>query len=339
MVVTIFIDNVIVTHDFIFCYQTIACNTYNFTVGSFLSFEAVGCNNQFNTVSQSLSSCSYWIQVKNFSCRHKCRFNPSSSIEVVYKSSCKICYVSIVTIFNSKCCYVCSRKNSTVSQTDGICITITICINSCCCIKSYGWCCHCCFKECSSIRCCHIRNFNSFVTIAQSQIRLIQLQEILCCIVAISKYYATFCYIERINTYKTSKFRIVMNTYNICSFVCNVVCCFNYYCASFVSCVFVLSTNYIINFLVVSVQRHPDNVTWFEINVFFIVDCGGCFFNDVAVFVCYKQFTIKFEVAWPISLVIRACAVLDSESVSAHAQYHSRSHSYGKYFFHSLSSS
>ena len=95
----------------------------------------------------------------------------------------------------------------------------------------------------------------------------------------------------------------------------------------------------IINCLIFSKQRHPDNVTWLEINRFAVVQLCGGFFDDVAIFVCYKQGTIKLEFFWPISLFIGACAVGNSKSVSAHAKYHSRSHSYGKYFFHSLSSS
>ena len=95
----------------------------------------------------------------------------------------------------------------------------------------------------------------------------------------------------------------------------------------------------VIGQLIVSVQRHPDNVTWFEVNVFVVVQLGGSFLNDVAVFVGYKQFTIKFEVVRPISLVIGSAVVGNSKSVSAHAKYHSRSQCYGKYFFHSLSSS
>ena len=91
--------------------------------------------------------------------------------------------------------------------------------------------------------------------------------------------------------------------------------------------------------LIISVQRHPDNVTWLEVYGFAVVQLGGSFLNDVAIFVGYKQFTVKFEVARPISLVVRASAVGNSKSVSAHAKYHSRSQCYGKYFFHSLSSS
>ena len=91
--------------------------------------------------------------------------------------------------------------------------------------------------------------------------------------------------------------------------------------------------------LIISVQRHPDNIAWFEVYCFVIVEFCSGFFNQFAVFVCYKQGTIKLEFFWPISLFIGACAVGNSKSVSAHAKYHSRSHSYGKYFFHSLSSS
>ena len=91
--------------------------------------------------------------------------------------------------------------------------------------------------------------------------------------------------------------------------------------------------------LIISVQRHPDNVTWFEVYCFIVVQVCCCFSNDVAIFICYKQSTIKLEIGWPISLVVGTAIVGDSKSVSAHAQYHSRSHSYGKYFFHSLSSS
>ena len=97
--------------------------------------------------------------------------------------------------------------------------------------------------------------------------------------------------------------------------------------------------NVIIFYLIISVQRHPDNIAWFEVYCFVIVEFCSGFFNQFAVFVCYKQGTIKLEVVWPISLFIGACAVGNSKSVSAHAKYHSRSHSYGKYFFHSLSSS
>ena len=103
--------------------------------------------------------------------------------------------------------------------------------------------------------------------------------------------------------------------------------------------VFAFTPVSVIGQLIISVQRHPDNVAWFEVNGFVIVQLGGSFFNDVAVFVGYKQFTIKFEVVRPISLVVRASAVGNSKSVSAHAKYHSRSQCYGKYFFHSLSSS
>ena len=108
------------------------------------------------------------------------------------------------------------------------------------------------------------------------------------------------------------------------------------YCVDSVRTWFVVS---IVYELIISVQRHPDNVTWFEVNVFVVVQLGGSFLNDVAIFVGYKQFTVKFEVARPISLVVRASAVGNSKSVSAHAKYHSRSQCYGKYFFHSLSSS
>ena len=46
--VAILFNNVIITKDFVICYQTVAFYFYNFTVGSFLSFERVGCYNQFN---------------------------------------------------------------------------------------------------------------------------------------------------------------------------------------------------------------------------------------------------------------------------------------------------
>ena len=108
------------------------------------------------------------------------------------------------------------------------------------------------------------------------------------------------------------------------------------YCVDSVRTWFVVS---IVYELIISVQRHPDNVTWFEVYVLAVVQRSGSFLNDVAIFVGYKQFTIKFEVARPISLVVRASAVGNSKSVSAHAKYHSRSQCYGKYFFHSLSSS
>ena len=108
------------------------------------------------------------------------------------------------------------------------------------------------------------------------------------------------------------------------------------YCIDSIRTWFVVS---IVYELIVSVQRHPDNVTWLEVYGFAVVQRSGSFLNDVAIFVGYKQFTIKFEVARPISLVVRASAVGNSKSVSAHAKYHSRSQCYGKYFFHSLSSS
>ena len=114
---------------------------------------------------------------------------------------------------------------------------------------------------------------------------------------------------------------------------------FNSYCGNSVNILFTFVVLCIVYFLVISVQRHPDNVSWFEVNVFVVVQLGGSFLNDVAIFVGYKQFTVKFEVVRPISLVVRASAVGNSKSVSAHAKYHSRSQCYGKYFFHSLSSS
>ena len=95
----------------------------------------------------------------------------------------------------------------------------------------------------------------------------------------------------------------------------------------------------IIYFLIFSVQRHPDNVTWFEVYCFVVVDSSCCVSDDVTVFVCYKQRTIKCKTFWPRCCVVGSCVVGNSKSVSAHAKYHSRSHSYGKYFFHSLSSS
>ena len=95
----------------------------------------------------------------------------------------------------------------------------------------------------------------------------------------------------------------------------------------------------IINFLIFSIQRHPDNVTWLEVNRLVVVQSGGSFLNDVAVFVGYKQLAIELEFIRPVCFVARASAVGNGESVSAHAKYHSRSQCYGKYFFHSLSSS
>ena len=91
--------------------------------------------------------------------------------------------------------------------------------------------------------------------------------------------------------------------------------------------------------LIVGIQRHPDNVTWLEVNRLAVVQLGGGFLNDVTIFVSYKQLAIELEVGRPVCFVIRASAILNSKSVSAHAQYHSRSQCYGKYFFHSLSSS
>ena len=91
--------------------------------------------------------------------------------------------------------------------------------------------------------------------------------------------------------------------------------------------------------LIVGIQRHPDNVTWLEVNRLAVVQLGGGFLNDVTIFVGYKQLAIELEVGRPVCFVIRASAILNSKSVSAHAQYHSRSQCYGKYFFHSLSSS
>ena len=125
-------------------------------------------------------------------------------------------------------------------------------------------------------------------------------------------------------------------TYFCLTLFCNVQsnCC----SSNFILTVFNSTINSV-NFLIISVQRHPDNVTWFEINCFIGVDVGCCFFDDITVFVCYKEGTFKCKTFWPRSCVVGTAIVGDSKSVSAHAQYHSRSHSYGKYFFHSLSSS
>ena len=125
----------------------------------------------------------------------------------------------------------------------------------------------------------------------------------------------------------------------VSSFSYSDVYVFESYCGYSVNISFTFVVLCIVFFLIVSVQRHPDNVTWLEVYGFAVVQLGGSFLNDVAIFVGYKQFTVKFEVVRPISLVVRASAVGNSKSVSAHAKYHSRSQCYGKYFFHSLSSS
>ena len=102
---------------------------------------------------------------------------------------------------------------------------------------------------------------------------------------------------------------------------------------------FALSPISIIGQLIVSVQRHPDNVTWLEVNRLVVVQLSGSFLDDVAVFVGYKQLAVELEILRPVCFIVCASAVGNGESVSAHANYHSRSQCYGKYFFHSLSSS
>ena len=103
--------------------------------------------------------------------------------------------------------------------------------------------------------------------------------------------------------------------------------------------IFALGVRRIINLLMISVQRHPDNVTWLEVNGLVVVQSGGSVGDDVAVFVGYEQFAIKTEVFRPICLVVGTAIVGNGERANAHAKYHSRSQCYGKYFFHSLSSS
>ena len=113
----------------------------------------------------------------------------------------------------------------------------------------------------------------------------------------------------------------------------------NLYASSSFFVIFALNVGRVINNLIVSVQRHPDGVTWLEVNSLAVVQSGGGLLDDVAISVGYEQRTAKFEIRRPVSFLIGASAVGNGESVSAHAKYHSRSQCYGKYFFHSLSSS
>ena len=182
-----------------------------------------------------------------------------------------------------------------------------------------------------------IANFNSVNTICQSQVIHVQLQESFWSLITMIEYNAAFGNFKVVNNYLTTWG--VSNVYSISRFAGHRACCINNYFTSFMSIIFgFVSLNRVI-FLIVCIQRHPDNIAWLEINIFIIIDVGCCIGDDIAVFVGYKQGTIEFEVGRPISLVVGTCVVLDSESVSAHAQYHSRCQSYGKYFFHSLFSS
>ena len=63
-----------------------------------------------------------------------------------------------------------------------------------------------------------------------------------------------------------------------------------------VSAIFTFFVGVVPYILIVSIQRHPDGVAWLEVNRLAVVQRGGSFLDDVAVFVGYKQLAVELEV-------------------------------------------